>query len=67
FAYRIIEFLSTPKTLSEIKNLTGLSDRCIRYHLKKLKKTGLLIEIRSFSDMRRKIFVLSKGGKNEHP
>ncbi len=54
----ILEALSTPKSISELKAITGIPDRTLRYKLVKLKNQGLVKEIAVLSDMRKKLFVL---------
>ena len=57
------KLLVTPKTLSELKKLTNLSERTIRYHLKIFREKNILKEIPLFSDLRRKKVVIKKYNK----
>ena len=49
-------------TIGQIKEKTILPERTLRFAVKKLKEEGLVSEIVLFSDRRRKVFRLVRGG-----
>jgi hypothetical protein len=52
---KIIEnVLSTPRSIKEVLLLTNLPERTLRYNLAILRKSGNIVEIGSFSDLRKK-------------
>lgn len=58
FALKLIkEVLSTPKTFSELLELTKLPERTLRYNLNLLKKGGEIKEYVNLRDMRKKVFI----------
>jgi DNA-binding transcriptional ArsR family regulator len=60
FASKLIKsaLSSSPKSRQELLEITKLPDRTLRYNLSILKEQGLVKEITSFSDLRKKIFSL---------
>jgi len=60
FASRLIKsaLLSSPKTRQQLLEITKLPERTLRYHLATLKRQGLVKEISTLSDLRKKIFSL---------
>jgi DNA-binding transcriptional ArsR family regulator len=67
FAILIIkQVLSTPKSLSQLLKETKLPERTLRYNLRILKRNGIVKELYSFRDMRRKIFILNEPKRREN-
>ena len=60
FASTLIKsaLLSSPKSRQQLLEITKLPERTLRYHLAILKRQGLVKEILTFSDLRKKIFLL---------
>jgi len=60
FASELIKsaLLSSPKTRQQLLEITKLPERTLRYNLAILKKQGLVKEISTLSDLRKKIFSL---------
>lgn len=64
FALAVIEdTLSSPKSKQELIEILNISERTLRYKLSILKKKGKIKERAVFTDLRKKIFYLSKEGK----
>lgn len=58
-------FLSGKITQGEILDSTGLAERTVRYAISILKERGLIIEINSMRDARKRKYYLKGGEKNE--
>lgn len=60
FASKLIKsaLSSSPKTRQQLLEITKLPERTLRHNLAILKKQGLVKEISTLSDLRKKIFSL---------
>jgi len=59
-----LKALSIPKSISQLKFITKIPSRTLRYNLAKLKNQNIVKELAVFSDMRKKLFALNgdRGG-----
>ena len=60
---RILEALSSPRSIQQLQEQTQLPPRTLRYHLAILRQQNLIDERHTFSDRRRKIIFINNGSE----
>lgn len=57
---RLRQLLVKPRTISELLEVTKLPERTLRYKLSILRKSGELVELPDFSDLRSKKLMVKQ-------